>query len=1098
MTSIFGNGPNLVGNYVTEVAASFLFGLGYYMFKGSKQNPEKNEVNKITEKDKLKQVKFRLDENIKKFETIKTIEEFNKILQNQHENFDAQEILSVITSKGLTPNIETFNYLLISSFFHRKFEEAFILKNEMLDQTGPVNPNSQTLNIIIKGYGLYYKHLEKYDIEISKEDLCKEYDNQIEKILKNFIERGIKPEIICLNYILEILFEQGRSEDLWDFYEEFIEAEKNPKKLTNFNNGNNIQIQHSNSNQNDNQTNNFSAIASSSASDSAISYQRNSNLKIFNEIPPIKVEGDSHTYSILLKNLKSLFLFEEKSNKPSNSNSIVFNEVTFSKDSSVFKNWLKRFLQAAENLAKLKSFKLEENTYDNIIELCIKFNKIEEAEFYFKNLLQITNCQIREYTFCLMIKAYAKIYQLEKCIEIFNFLKLNKQKNLEIKNLNLNNNQIEKIDEIFDDSVSIKSSQTSFTDKYNNPNPTIISYSSIMSACIRCNDIKKCEEYAKEIEKNNIQKNAFIYSILINGYRKSKQHSKAINLYDNLVNFLNMKNFSYQLTKNNKSIEKNKEAEITPKLQELSITLGNDEKNINNKNNNLNINSNFHSESILTEKENPGYLKEKEEEKINIVLFNSILDCCVDCERYEKMSEIFGFLNEYAKKNDTNIYKISPDLITYSTIMKGYAKANQVKKVMEIYNFLLKEKQNEFKLDSFLFNILLDSMAKNKDNEGMIKIYSDMKNMGIETSIITYGILIKFYVNLNDLENCIELYEDLINKGLKPSIIIYQLMIKLYSKNKMSYKCIDIYKNMILMGIIPDEMILNTIIRICYDNLLMKEALEIINSTFSNRIKLENEYYDYIIEYLIYADDIENDIAFNQFNNEDRDLLDYNERIKGLEGIIQGCENIGVILSYECKNEIRNFLQKEKFNQNNIKKNNNNYNNNKFDFNKEKEKEFVFDNSNKNNKNKIYIEEDSLSTISKNLCNNNDFKELNYEYEVDFQNNSKSFFPKDMNINNNNDYNQSKNQYNNNNNYKNNKNKYNSYNNNINNNNYYNNNNNNDYQSYNNNKNFNKGNYNENQYNNNINNNNNYNNGRNKYQGKQIGNGYGKERSLYE
>ena len=79
-------------------------------------------------------------------------------------------------------------------------------------------------------------------------------------------------------------------------------------------------------------------------------------------------------------------MLEIQGKQPSNSNSIVFNEVTFSKDSSVFKNWLKRFLQAAENLAKLKSFKLEENTYDNIIELCIKFNKIEEAEFYFKNL----------------------------------------------------------------------------------------------------------------------------------------------------------------------------------------------------------------------------------------------------------------------------------------------------------------------------------------------------------------------------------------------------------------------------------------------------------------------------------------------------------------------------------------------------------------------------------------------------------------------------------------------------------------------------------------------------------------------------------------
>ena len=296
MTALFSSTPNLVGNYVTEVAASFLFGLGYYMFKGKNPN-ESNEVNKLTEKDKVKQMKFRLEENLKKFEAVKTIEEFNKLLQNQQENFNAQEILSVITSKGLSPNIDTFNYLLISSFFHRKFEEAFILKNEMLDQTGPVNPNSQTLNIIIKGYGLYYKHLDKYEIEISKNELYSEYDNQIEKILKNFIERGIKPEVVCLNYILEILFEQGRNEDLWEFYEEFMEKTEENSNLNS---------------------------------------EAERKCKIFMEIPAIKIPGDFHTYSILLKNLKSLFLFEEKMNKASNSTSIVFNQQIYTKDSTVF------------------------------------------------------------------------------------------------------------------------------------------------------------------------------------------------------------------------------------------------------------------------------------------------------------------------------------------------------------------------------------------------------------------------------------------------------------------------------------------------------------------------------------------------------------------------------------------------------------------------------------------------------------------------------------------------------------------------------------------------------------------------------------------
>jgi len=1010
MSAIFSSSSNIIGNYVTEVAASFLFGLGYYLFKGNKQDSKSsNEANKISEKDQLNYLKTKLEENLKKFESIKSIEEFNKILQKHSDNFNSQEILRVITAKGLSANIETFNNLLISSFYHKKFEDAFILKNEILDPAGPVMPNSQTLNIIIKGFGLYYKNLKKYEINIDHNELCSDYDMQIQKVIQNFWERGIKPEINTMNYILEILYVQGRLREMWNFYEKFIE------KKNNFNN-NNLK-------------NNKSENENEDLNEDIINVENSEKSEKISDLDIPKIDADYYTYILLLKSVKNLFANDVKMNA----------KIENYKEKNINTLYSKRIVTVANLLLNLKNFKMEESIYDTIIELCIRFDRIEEAEFYFKNLLQEFNFDLREYSFCLMIKAYAKINQLDKCLEIFNFLKMKKKSNFENNNIksefsNLKINVSESSNApykdnmneegnfkncdsylSFDDSkstISTKSSMTSFSDKFNNPYPSTISYSSIMNACIRCNDIKKCEEFAKEMEKFNIQKNAFVYSIMINGYRKSKQYSKAINLFENLVNFLNMKNFAYQLTLNNKNI--NKENDF---MNDLGL---NNKQKLENKN--QETKEKFDNECIITEKENG---KEKDEEKINIVLFNNILDCCIDCEYFEKMEEIFNFLLKYSEQKETNIYNISPDLITYSTLMKGYAKANNVNKVLEIYEFLNKKK-DEFKLDAFTYNIILDSMARNKDYEGMIKIYTDMKNRGIQTSVITYGILIKFYVNVNDLENTLELFEDLMNKGLKPTIIIYQLMIKLYSKNNMSYKCIDIFKNMILMGLSPDLMIINTILRVAYDNLYMKEGLEILLNSLNKKITLEDEYYHYLIEYLIYAEEIElqNEIRFNNIDNgfNDREKLTFEERVKGVKDIKFGLDNLNISLPKNVLMEVNKFLNQNKFKNLQANINNKTYDNNlnkdskynKFDqndhhynkYNNVNQRNFEENKSNyyksdkkikslnhqNNYKNNDYSDSDNTSTISQQLLINGNIKDLNYEFEMDLQNNTKNFY----------------------------------------------------------------------------------------------------------
>lgn len=227
-------------------------------------------------------------------------------------------------------------------------------------------------------------------------------------------------------------------------------------------------------------------------------------------------------------------------------------------------------------------------------------------------------------------------------------------------------------------------------------------------------------------------------------------------------------------------------------------------------------------------------------------------------------------------------------------------------------------------------------------------------------------------------------------------------------------------------GSIPDLMIINTILRVAYDNLYMKEGLEIILNSINNKISLEDEYYLYLIEYLIYAEEIEtqNETRFNHNDNgfNDREKLNFEQRVKGVEDIKTGLDNLNICLPKNVLIEINQFLKQNKLknlqaNINNKTYDENLYNDskyNKFDknnhhYNKynninhrnleenksnyyKSDKKINSLNQQSYNKNNDYLESDNTSIISQQMLINGNIKDLNYEFEMDLQNNTKNFY----------------------------------------------------------------------------------------------------------
>lgn len=316
------------------------------------------------------------------------------------------------------------------------------------------------------------------------------------------------------------------------------------------------------------------------------------------------------------------------------------------------------------------------------------------------------------------------------------------------------------------------------------------SYICLINCCVRCKNLEKAESYYKEF--NAIEKNSHhLISSMILAYKNTRKYNKAYEMFDNLI------------------------------CNNIKST----------------------------------------------IVFNSMIDCCVENGKYDKMNEIFNSMkpidlsNSYdsnqstdEESNDVHSYSedIQADLISYSLILKGYARANNIAKVKEIYGLL--KKREDFQIQESLYNVILDSYARNKYEKGCIEVFNDMKNSNSTMSVMTYGIMIKLYVNLEDNKKVLRYFKEITKPNrykIKPSIVIYQLVLKSLVKKGEIDEAVLQFKQMIIQKLVkPDSLIFELIMKCCIEFQRIEDAFELFEHACYLQIRLEQFLVTMLLEML--------------------------------------------------------------------------------------------------------------------------------------------------------------------------------------------------------------------------------------------------------
>jgi len=170
---------------------------------------------------------------------------------------------------------------------------------------------------------------------------------------------------------------------------------------------------------------------------------------------------------------------------------------------------------------------------------------------------------------------------------------------------------------------------------------------------------------------------------------------------------------------------------------------------------------------------------------------------------------------------------IDPDLITYSTIIKGYCVQGDLEKGLQLFSIMQKK---GIRPDAILFNSILDGCAKRQMRSLTDTVLNDMEVAGIPPSNVTLSILIKLYGRCRDLDEAFRIIEEFpvkYNFTVNPHVQTC-LMSACIANNSLD-KAKGIYKQMCADGVVVDAKTYQTLVNGCLKLGDLTGAVEIID-----------------------------------------------------------------------------------------------------------------------------------------------------------------------------------------------------------------------------------------------------------------------------
>merc|ERR1719388_351789 len=161
--------------------------------------------------------------------------------------------------------------------------------------------------------------------------------------------------------------------------------------------------------------------------------------------------------------------------------------------------------------------------------------------------------------------------------------------------------------------------------------------------------------------------------------------------------------------------------------------------------------------------------------------------------------------------------KLQADLVTYSTLVKGYSLDGKMTQAFEILEDMKSVKH--LKPDEIMCNSLLEGCAREHRVDLALSLLEQMKEFRVSPSNCTLSILVKLLGRSQRLDEAFKVVSELsIHHGFWPNIQVYTCLIQACLHNRRLDKAMEVHSTMAAEpSCHPDEKACSVILKGCLD-----------------------------------------------------------------------------------------------------------------------------------------------------------------------------------------------------------------------------------------------------------------------------------------
>jgi pentatricopeptide repeat protein len=208
----------------------------------------------------------------------------------------------------------------------------------------------------------------------------------------------------------------------------------------------------------------------------------------------------------------------------------------------------------------------------------------------------------------------------------------------------------------------------------------------------------------------------------------------------------------------------------------------------------------------------------------NNIAYNTMLNAFAHCGAMHRVPQLL----EDMKCADP---PVEPDVVTFSTIVKGYCASGNLDKGLH----LLQEMRKGDKLahDEVMYNSLLDGCARERRGDEALRLLDDMHDSGVAPSNCTLSILVRLLGRTRRLPQAFAMVETLCSEhGIRANIQVYTCLMQACFHNRQPGKALALHDRIVREGCNPDRKAYGVLVEGCVRAGNVNKAAEVVRCAY--------------------------------------------------------------------------------------------------------------------------------------------------------------------------------------------------------------------------------------------------------------------------